>query len=217
MENGQSHETGGKSAGWRGSREVWLDAARAAFLESGLDAVKIQTLAARLDLSRTSFYWFFKDRNAILDALFDDWQARNTETLVAACDAYADTIAEGVLNVLSVFVDDDGFEPRYELAIRGWAHRSDAIMARVAEADARRLAALARLFERFDVPPDEADVRARTVYLAQIGYISMQVRESVPTRIARFPAYVKTFAGVTPSARELARFHARHGIGTAAE
>ena len=46
-----------------------LDAARQALLESGLDAVKIQPLATRLNLSRTSFYWFFKDRTALLDAL----------------------------------------------------------------------------------------------------------------------------------------------------
>ncbi|MEJ2037208.1 MAG: TetR/AcrR family transcriptional regulator, partial [Maritimibacter sp.] len=42
-----------KTKGWRGSREVWLGAARDAFVESGLDAVKIQPLAKRLGLSRT--------------------------------------------------------------------------------------------------------------------------------------------------------------------
>ena len=61
-----------KSSGWRGSREIWLAAAKRAFLETGLDAVKIQPLATRLNISRTSFYWFFKDRNALLDALLED-------------------------------------------------------------------------------------------------------------------------------------------------
>ena len=57
----------------------------------------------------------------------------------------------------------------------------------------------------------EADVRARTVYLVQIGYIAMQVRETPATRMGRIPAYVKTFAGQAPADRELARFYARFG------
>ena len=62
-----------KTSGWRGSREVWLQAAQAALIASGVDAVKIQPLANGLQLSRTSFYWFFRDRKALLDALLEEW------------------------------------------------------------------------------------------------------------------------------------------------
>ncbi len=200
-----------KPAGWRGSRDLWLEAAKSAFLESGLDAVKIQPLAARLNLSRTSFYWFFKDRAAILDALLETWDETNTQAIVTACEAYAETICEALLNVIGVFLDGGDFEPRFDFAIRSWAHHSDAVMARVAAADERRLAAIRATFERFGYAADEADVRARTVYLVQIGYISMQVSESLPIRMARIPDYVKTYSGLAPTDREMARFRARHG------
>ncbi|WP_084514055.1 TetR/AcrR family transcriptional regulator [Salipiger mucosus] len=198
--------------GWRGSRELWLDAAKAAFLDSGLEAVKIQPLAARLNLSRTSFYWFFKDRAAILGALLDSWDETNTEALVAGCEAYAETVSEAVLNVIGVFLDETRFEPRFDLAVRGWAHRSDAVMARVAAADARRLDAIRAMFARFGFDAAEADVRARTVYLVQVGYISLQTQESLEERMVRIPAYVKTFAGQAATESELARFRARLGL-----
>ena len=67
------------TAGWRGSRALWLDAARQVFVETGVDAVKIQPLAERLALSRTSFYWFFKDRAALLNALLEQARAKNLE------------------------------------------------------------------------------------------------------------------------------------------
>ena len=207
----QKRNNGTRTSGWRGSPEVWLQAAKAALLDGGLEAVKIQPLAARLNLSRTSFYWFFEDRAAILDALLDSWEAQNTGALVAGCEAYAVTIAEAVLNVIGVFIAETRFEPRFDFAIRGWAHQSDAVMARVAAADETRLAAIRMMFERFGFDGDEADVRARTVYLVQIGYISMQVEESLATRMARIPAYVKTYSGQAPTERELARFHAEHG------
>lgn len=211
MDNAKTSKDIERASGWRGSRELWLEAAKAAFLESGIEAVKIQPLSQRLKLSRTSFYWFFKDRDAILDAILELWDRQNTGALVTACNAYADTITEAVLNLLSVFIDADAFEPRLDFAIRGWAHQSDAVMERVAAADERRLSSIRSMFERFGFPASEADVRARTVYLVQIGYISMQVEETLATRMSRIPAYVKTYAGQYPEDRELARFHARHG------
>lgn len=199
-----------KTGGWRGSREVWLEAAREAFVTSGLDAVKIQPLANRLNLSRTSFYWFFEDRAALLDALLADWEATNTGSLIRATQDYAETIAEAVLNLISVFLDGGPFETRLDLAVRGWAHQSDQVAARVHAADAARLGAIREMFTRFGYPPGEADVRARTVYLTQIGYISMQVREDMDTRLVRVPDYVTTFTGQTPTQQEMARFRARH-------
>ncbi|MBV0912030.1 TetR/AcrR family transcriptional regulator [Anianabacter salinae] len=206
-----------KATGWRGSRELWLDAAKQALVLSGLDAVKIQPLATGLQISRTSFYWFFKDRTALLDALLADWEARNTGAFVTACSAYAETISEAILNLIAVFHEETVFEPRLDFAVRGWAHQSADVAARVQAADEIRLAAIRQMFERFGFAPDEADVRARTVYLTQIGYISMQVRESADVRIARVPGYVKTFSGQSPTRSELARFHARLQQGRKAE
>lgn len=200
-----------KPSGWRGSRDVWMTAARQALIASGVDAVKIQPLANQLQIARTSFYWFFKDRKALLDALLAEWDAKNTGAFVDACAAYADTIAEGVLNLIVVFHDTDLFDPQLDFAIRGWAHKSDTTAARVHAADETRLNAIRAMFSRFGYAADEADVRARTVYLTQIGYIAMQVRETQDVRMARAAGYVKTFTGHLPSPREMARFHARLG------
>ncbi|MEQ8332609.1 TetR/AcrR family transcriptional regulator [Nisaea sp.] len=212
MEIDTSQDNEPKNTGWRGSREIWLEAAKAAFLENGIDAVKIQPLATRLNLSRTSFYWFFRDRAAILAALLEEWEVKNTGGIVSACEAYADNVAEAMLNIISVFLDEERFEPRFDFAIRGWAHQSSAVMVRVAAADEVRLAAIRSVFERFGFDPGEADVRARTIYLVQIGYISMQIEEPLALRMERIPAYVKTFCGQPPTQSELARFHARHGF-----
>lgn len=195
-----------KTSGWRGSRAIWLDSARRALIASGVDAVKIQSLASGLGLARTSFYWFFKDRTALLNALLQEWEAKNTGAFEAACGAYADSISEALLNLIAVFHDETRFEPQLDFAIRGWAHQSDGVAARVHRADEARLMAIRAMFARFGYDGDEADVRARAVYLTQIGYISMQVVEDRATRIARVPAYVKTFCGTGPTPGEMARF-----------
>ncbi|MDT3382023.1 TetR/AcrR family transcriptional regulator [Labrys portucalensis] len=196
--------------GWRGSAEVWLEAAYELLLESGVSTVKILPLAKKLGLSRTSFYWFFKDREELLGALIARWRDKNTGNLVKQAQAYAESIAEAMLNVNDCWIDKSLFDAQFEFAVRSWALESSDILAEVRTADQIRLEALAQMFTRFGYTAITADVRARTTYLTQIGYISMQTQEDVGVRMKRIPEYVEIFTGVRPEQRELDRFHARH-------
>ena len=198
-------------SGWRGSPEGWLEAAYDALLESGVEAVKILPLAKRLNLSRTSFYWFFKDREELLAALVARWREKNTGNMVKRSEAYAETIAEAMLNVFDCWLDKDLFDAQFEFAVRSWALQSEEILEEVRRADQARLEALGRMFARFGFTPAAADVRARTTYLVQIGYISMQSREDIATRMKRIPDYIAIYTGEAPQPRELDRFFARHG------
>ncbi len=72
--------------------------------------MKILPLAKRLGLSRTSFYWFFKDREELLDALLDHWREKNTGNIVRRCEAYAESVAEAMLNVFDCWLDRTLFE-----------------------------------------------------------------------------------------------------------
>jgi len=195
----------------RGSREGWLAAAYAALIEGGIDAVKIQPLARGLGLARTSFYWFFDSREALLAALADRWEATTTRPLIAASRDYAETETEAMLSLIGCFLRPETFDARLEFAVRGWALADPAMMARLRAADAERLAALGAMLARWGHPPQDADVRARTIYLVQIGYISMQVAEDLGTRLARIPNYVEIYTGRPPEPREIARFRARFG------
>ncbi len=199
--------------GWRGSIDGWLEAAYDALLEGGVDAVKILPLAKRLKLSRTSFYWFFRDREELLAALIARWRDKNTGNLIRQAEAYAESIAEATLNVFDCWLDRDLFDAKFEFAIRSWALQSEEILKEVQAADNARLAALGRMFERFGHEPVAADVRARTLYLVQIGYISMQTEEDLELRLKRIPEYVAIFTGTAPEPREMDRFLARHKSG----
>lgn len=78
-----------QEAGWRGSVNGWLDAAYDALKESGVDAVRVMPLAKRLNLSRTSFYWFYEDREQLLAALLARWRDKNTGGLIGQCESYS--------------------------------------------------------------------------------------------------------------------------------
>lgn len=198
------------SSGWRGSQEAWLEAAYGALLESGVDSVKILPLAKRLDLSRTSFYWFFKDREELLAALVARWRDKNTGAIVKQSEAYAESLAEAMLNVFDCWLNSDLFDAQFEFAVRSWALQSPEVQEEVRDADQTRMEALSRMFQRFGHDDVSADVRARTTYLVQIGYISMQAKEDIALRMKRIPEYIAIYTGEVPQQRELDRFFARH-------
>ena len=199
--------------GWRGTPEIWLDAAYDLLVEGGVEAVKVMPLAAKLGLSRTSFYWHFADREALLAGLIARWQSQNTDNLIARTQAPAATIAEAMLNVNDCWITPALFDSRMEFAIRTWALTDPALASVLKAVDETRIQALTAMFEAFAYPPLEARLRAQTVYLTQVGYIAMRTEESLELRQQRIPDYVLIFTGKAPTAAELAAFRARNQAG----
>lgn len=199
-----------KQRGWRGSEDVWLEAAYEALIEGGVEAVKVMPIAETLDLSRTSFYWHFDDRDALLNALIERWKEKNTGNLIRQTKLFAETITEAVLNLFDCWITPELFDARLEFAMRNWSQSSPEVKAIFEETDARRVEALRAMFARFGFDAHQADIRANAIYLTQVGYISMKADEPLPERIRRMPAYVQTFTGRAPSQSEIDRFMARH-------
>ncbi|MGQ5720068.1 TetR/AcrR family transcriptional regulator [Pseudochrobactrum asaccharolyticum] len=201
---------GEQESGWRGSKELWLEAAYQLLIEGGIDNVRILSLAKMLKLSRTSFYWFFKDREALLDALLLLWQEKNTSSLLRQAQAPAASLADATLNLFDCWLDNKLFDSILEHAIRSWGLQSPAVAQALKEADTLRMEAIKLMFIRHGSEPLVADVRSRALYLTQIGYISMNTQEDTATRLLRVPSYVAIFSGALPSQQELENFQQRH-------
>jgi len=199
-----------KQSGWRGSEDLWLDAAYKILVESGVESVKVMPLAKELNLSRTSFYWHFKHREALLDALIHRWQEKNTGNLIAQTEVYAETITEAMLNLFDCWVNPKLFDAPMDFAIRNWAQQSPDLKTILEQTDQERIKAIRAMFSRFHFDKEQADTRARTVYYTQVGYISMMVDETITDRLKHVPTYVENFTGSCPSESEIARFMARH-------
>lgn len=202
-----------KTTGWRGSREAWLAIAKDILIEQGESSVTIQAMATRLKLSRTSFYWFFQDRQDVMQALLDLWADTNTKPIQDASNAYAETMVEAVLNVTYTLISEVEYDPRFDAAIRGWAIQSSDVNARLVSEDQKRVNAIRQMMMRHGFDETEADVRAHAIYLVQLGYTSMQIKEDWETRIARVPYYMRTLAGLSPTQAEFDRFRAKFSHG----
>ncbi|MBW4709250.1 TetR/AcrR family transcriptional regulator [Roseobacter sp. YSTF-M11] len=186
------------------TRQDWLDAAREALIEHGVEGVKVQLLGEQLNVSRSSFYWYFKSRQDLLNALLDHWQQTNTAALIAKVEAPATTITEAVGNIFRCFVNPELFNTRLDFAIRDWARRSEDVKRVLRASEAERLEALRAMFVRFGYPDLEAIARARILYYMQIGYDDAQLDEPMEARSKLNASYILGFTGQEPSSDEVA-------------
>jgi AcrR family transcriptional regulator len=199
-----------KKANSRGSKELWLDAAHEILVKSGVESVKVMPLAKRLGVSRTSFYWHFEDRDALLNTLIQRWQDKNTANMLKKTNQYAETIGEAVFNLFDCWIDKTLFDTQMDFAIRNWAQQSQSLKVILEQADQDRITSIRAMFLRFDFTQEQADIRAHTVYFTQVGYISMMVNDAMPERLQRTSGYVENFTGTKPTASEIKRFMARN-------
>ena len=190
------------------TRDDWLNVAMDVLISDGVDQIKVLNLAERMAVSRSSFYWYFKSRQELLDALLARWQATNTAALVAQAEEPADTITAAVCNVHRCVVNTDLFDTALDFAVRDWARKSGKVRRALDQSDARRLEALHAMFARYGYPEIEAETRARVLYYMQIGYDLAQLNEPMETRLSLVSHYLYVFTGVEPRPEEVEEFSA---------
>jgi len=190
------------------TRADWLNLALDVLIRDGVDQVKVLSLGDRLGVSRSSFYWYFKSRKDLLDALLDHWQSTNTAALIAQTEAPAETITGAVCNVFRCLVDEALFNNRLDFAVRAWARRCASVRRALDGSDTRRLQALAAMFARYGFAAGEAEIRARVLYYMQIGYDDADLQEPMAERIRNVPMYLFCFTGQHARPDEIAAFAA---------
>lgn len=174
---------------------TWIATARKTLIEEGIQGVKVDRLAQRLGVTRGGFYKHFADRDALLDGLLQEWEASNVFALELPVLKTRADAQQALERLADRLIEEDGFDPRFDMAVRDWARHDKRAAWAVERVDERRLALLRRLFRAFGCDAEEAAVRARVFYYHQIGYYAMGVHESAAERKRMRPLYTRILVG----------------------
>ncbi|TPJ63779.1 TetR/AcrR family transcriptional regulator [Mesorhizobium sp. B2-4-2] len=188
------------------TREDWLKLALETLISDGVESVRVQTLGQKLDVSRSSFYWYFKSRQDLLDQLLDYWRQTNTRFIVERAARPSATVIRGVMSIFECWVDEKLFDPQLDFAIRAWARRSPVIRRALDDADEERVDAIRDMFRRHGYDEEDAFVRARVLYFMQIGYYSLELDEPMSSRLPHVASYLRSFTGQEPTAQDVEDF-----------
>lgn len=147
---------------------AWTKAALELLAEQGIDGVRVELLAKRLGVTKGSFYWHFKDRDALHEAMLDLWRRRATVAIIDRLEARnepPDARLAALIRLAFAPKADQGAQ--VELSIRLWSRRDPRPRAALAEVDALRLRYTAGLFREMGLSREAADARAVVAYAFQ--------------------------------------------------
>ncbi len=187
------------------TRDDWIVVALAALQHTPIDKLKVLSLATALDVSRSSFYWYFAERGDLVDELLRLW-VQNTESIIDRSTRPAPTITAACLGIFECWADESLFDSTLDMAVRDWGRRDSKIASRVSESDRERQQALMAMFSQHGFSQTESLVRARLLYHSQVGYYAVGTEETMATRISYVPDYLRAMTGQDPSQMELDDF-----------
>ena len=146
----------------------WIEAALKILEEKDINQVKIAPLAKILGVTKGSFYWHFKDRQALLDAMLDHWHNEKTLDVINMIDAVSGIASERLLALLKAGVETLG-TTRVEPAIRSWARSDKQVNRIVCQVDTERLNYVKDLLMEIGNNESTAINKARMVNFVRTG------------------------------------------------
>lgn len=176
-------------------REAWLNAARAALIEEGTAGVEVNKLAKRLGVSRGGFYWFFDNRQQLLEELLGYWVRTSSAQFAGILDHTGRNGAREFQSLVELWVGESDYDPRWDGAVRDWARTSARVLEAVQLVDAKRIAIIENIFIDLGYQGMEAHIRARITYYHQVGYYALGIRESRRQRLKLLPSYIRVLTG----------------------
>jgi AcrR family transcriptional regulator len=154
----------------RTPRESWIAEGLRALAAGGPDAVRVETLAQRLGVTKGGFYWNFDDRRALLDALLDTWEHVVVEEVIERIEGVGGDGRARLRNLFALASSEEARDPlTVELAIRDWARRDEAVAKRLRRVDNRRMDYMRALFRDFCTDDDEVEARCLIVFSLFVG------------------------------------------------
>jgi AcrR family transcriptional regulator len=143
----------------RTPKESWIEEGLRALGVGGPDALRIETLAATLGVTKGGFYGHFDNRQVFLDELLDTWERLFTDAIIEQVSAQSGDPRNKLRQLFDIAVSVDDLV-MIELALREWARRETSVGARLRRVDNDRMDLMRSLFREFCPSEDIVEARA---------------------------------------------------------
>jgi len=171
-------------------RNEWVEAAIEMLAEQGVPGMRIEVLAKNFGVTKGSFYWHFKDRQDLFDAVLQTWRDGRIRDIDKQSVATPGREHDQLLHLMDVYGATRNRKGiSIELAVREWARRDAHAAAVVEEVDTWRLECTRKLFLARGVPDEEAKSRSLLLYAYVFGQ-SLMACDRFDPRVSDFKRWI---------------------------
>jgi AcrR family transcriptional regulator len=154
----------------RTPRGRWIDEGLRALAAGGPDAVRIESLAKGLGVTKGGFYGYFDDRRALLEEMLDAWERVMIDEAIERVESERGDARAKLRRLFALASSSDVRELlRVDLAVRDWSRRDKKVAERLRRVDNRRMDYMRSLFGAFCPDEDEVEARCMVAFSLFIG------------------------------------------------
>jgi AcrR family transcriptional regulator len=170
----KSTDRNGRPTG-RVTKLQWLEAALRALESSGVENVRVSDLARSLSISKSGFYWHFKDRADLLNEMKQYWVDEFSQQIISDTLNMAGPLRDKLINVVHRIREKEN--GKYDLAFASWAQRDPEVRELIERVTNIRLDFVKKLFENSDHTGDALETRAR-LFVLYFGWSEIVFRKT---------------------------------------
>lgn len=146
----------------RVSKVEWLQTALGLLEAEGVEAIRVERIARVLGVSKSGFYWHFKDRDDLRTQMVDYWAHEFSEVVTANPKILQGTPRKRLQQTMEILLDHD--LTIYEVPMRTWAETDPVIAKRVRQVYRQRMEYLTQIFRDLGFSGDELEMRTRLFF-----------------------------------------------------
>ena len=158
-------------------RGDWVEASLRRLAAGGVEAVRVELIARDMGVTKGSFYWHFKDRAELLEAVLQAWESTTERVIESAAQAPTPPERMARFNELVTAWAADADEAALENAVLAWAQKDAAVAERVAAVEALRTRNAEQLLFELGFPPAAAAAWSEIGYTTVVGMVSRSTRD----------------------------------------
>jgi AcrR family transcriptional regulator len=162
------------------TRDDWIEAATDWVAAHGVASLAVEPLARALGVTKGAFYWCFANRDELLLAVLERWEAQGTQAIIALVEQVPDTAqqARELIRIVTRTVEGRGPDMprpvRFQFAL--WSAAAEPLVRPVVErTTAARVAFLAETLRRAGLDAATARDRATLGYASYVGMVMLRV------------------------------------------
>lgn len=151
----------------RTPRSTWIASGLHALAAGGPEAVRVESLAKAIGVTKGGFYWHFADRDELLAEMLDTWERRSTDEVIERVEREGGDAMTKAQRAGTLTFGDELRE--IDLAVRDWSRRDQAVAARLRRVDNRRMDYLRTQFATFCTDEKELEARCMIAFAIAVG------------------------------------------------
>ncbi len=153
------------------TKEDWVKLGYKLFSEKGISGIVIESMAKKLKVNKSSFYWHFSTKKSFVDEIILFWENDSANDIISMVNSFDKPKEKFVKLVELSFKKDNNLD--FFFYIKKYAKSNKALSKKIDELDMQRILFTQKLIVDLGYTDKEAKIKSEVFYKYLIGYHEM--------------------------------------------